>query len=111
VFELDKFKSIISPHVCNAGGDAAVAFANGYGTYIKAAILKRADAAPAESSPATAPAHAADHAAKSNAPPEPQTPKNACVPGTTQTCVGPGACAGGQACRPDGQGYTDCDCG
>jgi hypothetical protein len=27
VFELDKFKSIISPHVCDAGGDAAVAFA------------------------------------------------------------------------------------
>jgi len=34
-----------------------------------------------------------------------------CTPGATQACVGAGACAGGQACRPDGSGFTSCDCG
>jgi hypothetical protein len=35
----------------------------------------------------------------------------ACVPGTTQSCVGPGGCAGGQACAADGARYEACDCG
>ncbi|HYO94748.1 MAG TPA: hypothetical protein VER33_09555 [Polyangiaceae bacterium] len=35
----------------------------------------------------------------------------ACVPGATQACTGPGACAGGQACLPDGSAYGPCDCG
>src|SRR5690606_34939018 len=34
-----------------------------------------------------------------------------CVPGSTQACLGPGACSGAQACRADGQGYQACDCG
>lgn len=34
-----------------------------------------------------------------------------CTPGTTQRCVGPGACEGGQACLPDGSGFGPCDCG
>jgi hypothetical protein len=34
-----------------------------------------------------------------------------CVPGTTQACVGVGACAGGQACTTDGSGYGACECG
>jgi hypothetical protein len=34
-----------------------------------------------------------------------------CVPGATQSCVGPAACAGGQACLPDGSGFGPCDCG
>ncbi|MEO8905200.1 MAG: hypothetical protein ABI488_22175 [Polyangiaceae bacterium] len=34
-----------------------------------------------------------------------------CTPGATQRCVGAGACAGGQACLPDGSGYAACDCG
>ncbi len=34
-----------------------------------------------------------------------------CVPGSTQACLGPGACSGAQACRPDGRGYEPCDCG
>jgi hypothetical protein len=34
-----------------------------------------------------------------------------CAPGSTQRCYGPGACAGGQACLPDGSGYGACDCG
>lgn len=38
-------------------------------------------------------------------------PKRACVPGSSQACVGPAACAGGQACLPDGSGFGPCDCG
>lgn len=35
----------------------------------------------------------------------------ACVPGTTQKCVGAGACDGGQVCLSDGSGFGSCDCG
>ena len=38
-------------------------------------------------------------------------PARVCVPGTTQTCVGPAACSGGQACLADGTGFAPCDCG
>ncbi len=34
-----------------------------------------------------------------------------CVPGSTQTCVGPAGCSGGQKCAPDGGAFLDCDCG
>ena len=34
-----------------------------------------------------------------------------CVPGATQTCVGPAACPGGQTCLPDATGFAGCDCG
>jgi len=34
-----------------------------------------------------------------------------CTPGTTQACVGPGACSGGQVCLESGQAYGACDCG
>ncbi len=34
-----------------------------------------------------------------------------CVPGSTQSCVGPAGCGGGQKCAPDGSAYLDCDCG
>jgi hypothetical protein len=34
-----------------------------------------------------------------------------CTPGSTQACVGPGGCKGGQACVADGSGYSPCDCG
>lgn len=34
-----------------------------------------------------------------------------CTPGTTQQCVGPAGCKGGQACNDQGSGYTTCDCG
>lgn len=34
-----------------------------------------------------------------------------CKPGETQRCFGPGACEGGQACLPDGKGFSACDCG
>lgn len=35
----------------------------------------------------------------------------ACVKGITQACVGAGGCQGGQACLPDGSGFSPCDCG
>lgn len=38
-------------------------------------------------------------------------PTPACTPGTTQVCVGPAACDGGQSCLPDGSGYGECNCG
>jgi xyloglucan-specific endo-beta-1,4-glucanase len=34
-----------------------------------------------------------------------------CAPGVTQTCVGPGACRGGQACSADGMSWAACNCG
>jgi hypothetical protein len=39
------------------------------------------------------------------------TSTRACIPGSTQACVGPGACSGGQACASDGSGFGPCDCG
>lgn len=44
-------------------------------------------------------------------PPAPVVAKNVCVPGSTQACVGPGACAGGQSCLPNGSSFGPCDCG
>jgi len=44
--------------------------------------------------------------------PEPAPAHNLlCVPGSTQACVGPGGCSGGQSCLADGSGYGACDCG
>lgn len=40
---------------------------------------------------------------------EPPT-KKICIPGTTQQCVGPGACVGGQACLPTGVAWGPCEC-
>lgn len=34
-----------------------------------------------------------------------------CIPGTTQACLGPGACNGAQACLESGSGFGPCDCG
>jgi hypothetical protein len=44
-------------------------------------------------------------------PAEPPAPARSCVPGSTQRCVGPGACDGGQVCSPDGMSFGSCDCG
>lgn len=37
--------------------------------------------------------------------------QQACVPGETQQCVGPGACIGGQTCQADGNSWSSCECG
>jgi len=51
-------------------------------------------------------------AAPSAAAPGASAPRvGSCIPGATQRCVGAGACAGGQACLPDGSGFAACDCG
>ena len=42
---------------------------------------------------------------------DPTPPPRACVPGITQTCIGPGGCHGGQACDSDGTHFNPCDCG
>ena len=34
-----------------------------------------------------------------------------CFPGSTQACLGPGACAGAQVCAADGARFGACDCG
>lgn len=47
----------------------------------------------------------------STAPPATAPALHACVPGATQACLGPGACAGAQACRDDATGFLPCDCG
>jgi hypothetical protein len=58
---------------------------------------------------AEAKAQAVDAGAPAAAP-SARAPSN-CTPGTTQSCLGPGACAGAQACRVDGAGFMACDCG
>ena len=52
---LAAFKNQIEPYVCQAGGDAAVALANGFGMYIKATILKMTGAPPAAPMAAASP--------------------------------------------------------
>lgn len=54
---------------------------------------------------------AAGEPAASSRPAPPLGDGQACVPGVTQACLGPGACRGAQACLVDGQGYGPCDCG
>lgn len=44
---LADFKREITPYVCKAGGDVAVAHANGNGIYVRATILKATGAPPA----------------------------------------------------------------
>jgi len=39
------------------------------------------------------------------------TSSKVCTTGETRACIGPGACKGGQACSPDGEGFGTCDCG
>ena len=41
----------------------------------------------------------------------PAPPGRACFPGSTQACIGPGACRGGQQCLADGMAFGPCDCG
>lgn len=39
------------------------------------------------------------------------TPARGCFPGSTQACLGPGACKGAQTCGADGARFGSCDCG
>lgn len=40
-----------------------------------------------------------------------ETTPRVCVPGSTQACLGPGACSGAQSCALDGAAFLPCDCG
>ncbi len=42
--------------------------------------------------------------------PSPTPEKRICIPGSTQRCVGPAACVGGQSCLPSGTGWANCEC-
>ena len=53
----------------------------------------------------------AETAASGSAGASPRPSAQACVPGATQACVGPGACRGGQQCLADGAAFGPCDCG
>jgi hypothetical protein len=68
-------------------------------------------APPVAAPPAAAPPVAAPAAPPAPAEPPPPPPVRACFPGSTQACVGPGGCAGGQACLPDATAFGPCDCG
>ena len=57
------------------------------------------------------PAESAPPAEPVATPAPPAKPLTACTPGSTQRCIGAGACTGGQACLADGSGYAPCDCG
>lgn len=61
---------------------------------------------PPQPEPAAAPVAAAPPVAA----PAPK-PAALCVPGSSQACVGPAGCTGGQACKADGSGYEPCNCG
>lgn len=56
-----------------------------------------------------APPHPHDPSVADAIPPAP--PPRSCVPGSTQACIGPGRCEGGQSCLPDGTAFGPCDCG
>ena len=70
----------------------------------KATIRCRSAKALLSSDDKTAPSNTASPAA---------SPRGAarCFPGSTQACLGPGACKGAQTCRGDGAGFGACDCG
>ncbi len=54
---------------------------------------------PPPPAPPPAPANAASPA-----------PPRVCVPGSTQACVGPAGCSGGQPCSADGTHFDPCNC-
>lgn len=51
ITDIARFKEKVQAQVCDAGGEVAVAFVNGQGVYIKAAVLKRVRPSPASIAP------------------------------------------------------------
>ncbi len=104
----------IGPHDLPRYDDQAVPAPapNGEGTppYALDGAGTTPNAAAAPNGSATAPNAAAAPNGSATAP-NAAVPLHACVPGATQSCVGPGACSGGQSCLPDGSGFGACDCG
>jgi hypothetical protein len=81
---IDDFKEEIRPYVCQAGGDAVIAYVNGKGWYIKAVVLKQV-AAPAEPS------------AQTRAP-VPAAPAPPLAPGPAAGCQYDTQCKGDRVC-------------
>lgn len=93
-------------HVLGGGTQGAVLGGpSGYQTRVESSeLLVRCGMAPAgEEQPVEASPEKGTDPAPARAP--------LCIPGSTQACVGPAGCSGGQACLPDGSGYAACDCG
>jgi chemotaxis response regulator CheB len=75
-------------------------------------LAKNLSEAPAAAKVAPAQANPPPAVTAQAPPPAPTVaPARVCVPGSSQACVGVAACAGGQACLPDGSGFGPCDCG
>lgn len=71
----------------------------------------KGQAAPALPPDPEAPTHPSDTNANAAIPAPPAQTQRSCVPGSTQACIGPGRCEGGQSCLPDGSAFGPCDCG
>ncbi len=78
------------------------------GYLVSRLVFMCADEAPP--TPLKLPPRASTEPAPSPAPSVAAAPERVCVPGSTQHCIGPGACEGGQACLAGGEGYGPCEC-
>lgn len=87
--DIESFKDEIRPKVCEAGGDVALAAANGSGVWIKATVLKRKAAPPA-----------APVAAQSVAAPTSAAPANAAGCTYDAQCKGDRICENGVCVSP-----------
>jgi len=91
--KLSDFKKLITPRVCEAGGDTVIALANGFGSYIKATVLK---------SGAAASAHAGSRAVptltQASMPATPAPAAGGCTFDTQ--CKGDRVCAKGECVEP-----------
>jgi hypothetical protein len=69
--DLNDFKDHIRPAVCNLGGDAAVAWANGQGIYIKATVIRHVTSESSVATGSSSRAQAATDSGITEAVPEP----------------------------------------
>lgn len=93
---IDDFKAEIRPYVCQAGGDAVIAYVNGHGWYIKAIVLKHVTVPgppAAANTPPTSPPPVAQPT------PPPATPSTAGCQYDTQ-CKGDRICENGSCVAP-----------
>jgi hypothetical protein len=108
--DLSDFKEEISREVCKSGGDAAIAYANGYGMWIKATVIKRTapapqlakQAAPVAAAPQAAPV-AAPQAAPGATTPAPSSGAAPAGCSYDTQCKGDRVCEAGQCVSPAAQ--------
>jgi len=97
--KLSDFKKLITPRVCEAGGDTVIALANGLGHYIKATVLKSGAAASAHAGSRAVPT--LTQASMPATPATPATPAPAAGGCTFDTqCKGDRVCAKGECVEP-----------